>query len=393
MPVFLRVFSSSPSLVCNFSTGLREALKFSTVFSKSVRRFSRLREDESSTSAENKPDAQKPTLDDRLQRDLLLASNEFMRREVEFYYQGRRRLAKMMGINPDLMTDKELEDAIKYLLPTSLYAKDARPTMKHPFEVFPKRKEALFGPDGRPKAAGFYTGSPAYQDFIYDLNKQQSLIEKASQRENKTDSVSAFEASEDGPCRWLTKEELESKLGENISEKQYEVALKRLSYIASLPHSVKFKDFFGDFRKAVPRPSHHAKEKKVDYLGRAYGTGKRKCSVARVWVSRGCGQIQINGTQFLDYFTRLEDRQQVMYPFIVTNTLLMYDVKAVIEGGGPSGQTGALRHGISRALLNFSDSYGPILEKEGLLIRDPRMVERKKAGQKKARKKFTWVKR
>eukprot|EP00118_Oscarella_pearsei_P016703 m.161273 g.161273 ORF g.161273 m.161273 type:complete len:105 (+) comp38812_c3_seq7:1350-1664(+) len=90
-----------------------------------------------------------------------------MKREVRFYYQGRRRLAEMMAINPDEITDQDVEDAIKYLLPTSLFAKDARPAMKHPFDVFPKRKKTLFDADGRPKAAGFYTGLPAYYDLIY----------------------------------------------------------------------------------------------------------------------------------------------------------------------------------------------------------------------------------
>lgn len=115
-------------------------------------------------------------------------------------------------------------------------------------------------------------------------------------------------------------------------------------------------------------------------------TGRRKTSVARVWIKPGNGQITINKRPFEEYFTLETLRQEVLKPFAVTNTLGKFDVVAKVEGGGFTGQAGAVRHGIARALLQIDESFKPVLRKEGLLTRDPRMVERKKYGLKKARR-------
>jgi len=115
-------------------------------------------------------------------------------------------------------------------------------------------------------------------------------------------------------------------------------------------------------------------------------TGRRKTSVARVWIKPGNGQIIINEKPFEKYFTLETLREDVIKPFVVTNTLGKFDVVANVKGGGFSGQAGAVRHGIARALLQIDESFKPVLRKEGLLTRDPRMVERKKYGLKKARR-------
>ncbi|MGB9812698.1 MAG: 30S ribosomal protein S9 [Thermovenabulum sp.] len=115
-------------------------------------------------------------------------------------------------------------------------------------------------------------------------------------------------------------------------------------------------------------------------------TGRRKTSVARVWIKPGNGQIIINEKPFEEYFTLETLREDVIKPFVVTNTLGKFDVVANVKGGGFSGQAGAVRHGIARALLQIDESFKPVLRKEGLLTRDPRMVERKKYGLKKARR-------
>ncbi|GLE01866.1 hypothetical protein PINS_up010704 [Pythium insidiosum] len=137
--------------------------------------------------------------------------------------------------------------------------------------------------------------------------------------------------------------------------------------------------------------------RKVDEFGRAYGTGRRKTSSARVWVKRSEkpfeGRIRVNKMDLVDYFVRDTHREDVLKPFSVIDQIGNFDVYCTVKGGGLSGQAGAVRHGISRALQNFDPNFRPLLKKEKLLTRDPRMVERKKAGQKKARKKFQWVKR
>ncbi len=124
-----------------------------------------------------------------------------------------------------------------------------------------------------------------------------------------------------------------------------------------------------------------------------YGTGRRKTSVARVRVNPGTGLYRVNGRSLEDYFGRDTLRTYIDQPFKVTETTGRFDVVATIHGGGDSGQAGALRHGIARALLEAGEDYRAELKRAGLLRRDPRMVERKKYGLKKARKRPQFSKR
>ncbi len=121
--------------------------------------------------------------------------------------------------------------------------------------------------------------------------------------------------------------------------------------------------------------------------------GRRKRSVARVYLKPGKGEYTINGRPLMEYFKRPILKLIIEEPFVKTDTLQKFDVKANIDGGGLSGQAGALRLGISKALLQFNDELRPILKKNGFLTRDPREVERKKYGQPKARKRFQFSKR
>jgi small subunit ribosomal protein S9 len=131
----------------------------------------------------------------------------------------------------------------------------------------------------------------------------------------------------------------------------------------------------------------------IDPQGRAYATGKRKNAVARVWIKRGTGKITVNGRDSPVYFARPVLRMLLNQPFIVVNRLGQYDVICTVVGGGLSGQAGAVRHGISKALLNYEPSLRPLLKSQGFLTRDSRVVERKKYGRAKARRSFQFSKR
>ncbi len=131
----------------------------------------------------------------------------------------------------------------------------------------------------------------------------------------------------------------------------------------------------------------------IDQLGRSYGTGRRKDSIARVWIKAGKGNISINGRTFEDYFPRSTHRTILLQPFAETKTLGQFDLMCTVKGGGSTGQAGAIRHGISRALDQFSPELHTLLSRGGFLTRDSRTVERKKYGQKKARKRFQFSKR
>jgi small subunit ribosomal protein S9 len=128
-------------------------------------------------------------------------------------------------------------------------------------------------------------------------------------------------------------------------------------------------------------------------VDRFYGTGRRKTSVARVWIHSGSGRVVVNRRTFEDYFPRETLRMIIAQPFQVTNTAGQFDVLASVTGGGPTGQAGAVRHGIARALVRFDVQLRQTLKKAGLLTRDPRMRERKKYGQPGARQKFQYSKR
>jgi small subunit ribosomal protein S9 len=132
---------------------------------------------------------------------------------------------------------------------------------------------------------------------------------------------------------------------------------------------------------------------KRDTLGRSYATGRRKNATARVWVKPGKGEIMINGKKAPTYFARPVLRMLITQPFLVADRYNQFDVYCTVKGGGLSGQAGAVRHGISRALTLYEPELRGILKAAGFLTRDSRMVERKKYGKPKARRSFQFSKR
>jgi|TARA_B100000925_G_scaffold93745_1_gene68158 small subunit ribosomal protein S9 len=135
------------------------------------------------------------------------------------------------------------------------------------------------------------------------------------------------------------------------------------------------------------------KEPVIDNLGRSYATGRRKSSIARVWIKRGKGNISVNGGEPSKHFGRAVLLMIIESPFEVADRKGEFDVVATVKGGGLSGQAGALRHGISHALVNFEPGLRPSLKSKGFLTRDSRVVERKKYGRAKARRSYQFSKR
>ncbi len=132
---------------------------------------------------------------------------------------------------------------------------------------------------------------------------------------------------------------------------------------------------------------------KIDALGRAYATGRRKNATSRVWIKRGKGKITVNGKPIETYFARSVLRMLVQQPLVTANRATELDIDCTVAGGGLSGQAGAVRHGLARALTYFEPELRAALKKAGFLTRDPRMVERKKYGHPKARRSFQFSKR
>jgi small subunit ribosomal protein S9 len=147
--------------------------------------------------------------------------------------------------------------------------------------------------------------------------------------------------------------------------------------------------------QAAHQPAQAPAEAKprLDRQGRAYATGKRKNAVARVWLRPGSGKIMVNGRDSPIYFARPVLRMLLNQPFVVAERLGQYDVTCTVAGGGLSGQAGAVRHGISKALTYYEPGLRPALKAQGFLTRDSRVVERKKYGKRKARRSFQFSKR
>ena len=132
---------------------------------------------------------------------------------------------------------------------------------------------------------------------------------------------------------------------------------------------------------------------KLDFKDSKYATGRRKTSIAKVWLKKGTGKIYVNGRLFSEYFASDNHKMQVTRPFEIINQATEYDVKCNVKGGGPTGQAGAMVHGISKALVMFDKNFKSTLKSEKLTTRDSRAVERKKPGRKKARRSFQFSKR
>tara|TARA_B100001057_G_C22806104_1_gene933499 strand:+ start:485 stop:901 length:417 start_codon:yes stop_codon:yes gene_type:complete len=134
-------------------------------------------------------------------------------------------------------------------------------------------------------------------------------------------------------------------------------------------------------------------ELKVDFKDSKYATGRRKTSIAKVWLKKGSGKIFVNGKIFSEYFVNDNHKMLITRPFEIINQATEFDVRCSVSGGGPTGQAGAMVHGISKALVLFDENYKTTLKSEKLTTRDSRAVERKKPGKKKARRSFQFSKR
>ncbi|KAK6170451.1 hypothetical protein SNE40_018840 [Patella caerulea] len=324
--------------------------------------------------------------------------NSMIDKEIDEYEVGKRHLANIMGEDPDSFNQDDIDRAIKYLLPSGLFEKRARPQMKHPYEVFPQRKEALFGKDGRPHHYQFYTGKPNYHGLLHDINMKYEHLNatetelykngKMAEEEDKKLFLHGFQ--------WIDHKTLTKQLIEEISPQEYNRFVLVLHRLLKHKLSYKEEEFLLKYSKKVMTMSQFRSIEKplIDSDGREYSeaTGRRKTSNATVTVyNNGSGQISING-QDLAYFKDIHQREQLLFPLQLVNKIDKVDIVATVEGGGSSGQTGAIRLALAHALCSFVDTDSiERLRLAGLLTKDPRTRERKKPGQPGARKKPTWL--
>ncbi|XP_037081003.1 28S ribosomal protein S9, mitochondrial-like [Pollicipes pollicipes] len=351
---------------------------------------------------------------------------EFMRKEISEFEIGKRHLANMMGEDPEHFTQRDIDRSIRYLFPTGIFDKKARPRMLHPSEVFPQQKEAQFDETGRPFHSLFYTLKPNFYMTLYDLVERLNQLDKLESKNvargqlpDPSQKLSLLGSE------WLNVVELGKTLLEPLNEHQYQEFIRAMNRLVEHPLSYHQKDFIFKYRKTLQVTSkvEDVPELMFDADGRPYMEAdgfRKKLARARVTVrGRGSGRVTVNGIPLLQYFWRNgsrsgnQDVAQVMFPLQVAGLLDAVDVEATVRYAGPvqryadrerkgqphpvqapSAQAGALRHGVAVALRSFVDKdMQETMRIAGLLTRDVRTRERYKPGKKGARKGRTWKKR
>eukprot|EP00099_Drosophila_melanogaster_P015432 NP_524270.2 mitochondrial ribosomal protein S9 [Drosophila melanogaster] len=326
--------------------------------------------------------------------------DEFMKTQHLEFQIGKRHLANMMGADAETFTQEDIDEAISYLFPSGLYDQKARPAMKSPEVVFPARKAAEFDETGRPFHSMFYTGKPNFFQLLHDIveetNKLADLEERMLRRGNKPDENQKLEIA---GFQLLPKDQLELLLVESIADIEYSNFTNSMDRLIASPYAYKSKAFIERYMKPLMDQSKQLEVPKprIDEEGRQYITTYeclRKTARADVTVRLpGTGKISINGKD-ISYFEDENCREQLLFPLQFSELLGKVDVEANVEGGGPSGQAGAIRWGIAMSLRSFVDQEMiESMRLAGLLTRDYRRRERKKFGQEGARRKYTWKKR
>ncbi|XP_074662574.1 small ribosomal subunit protein uS9m-like [Tubulanus polymorphus] len=328
--------------------------------------------------------------------------DSLMKEKIQEFEIGKRHLANIMGEDPENFTQDDIDNAIKYLLPSALFEKPARPFLKHPEEFYPKRKSAQFASDGRPFHYLFYTSLPNYYEIMHKISLK---LEHLNAYEDSMIKAGHLVPPEDihklslYGTEWIPLQEFQAGLLEPINEHHFNRFIALMERLTDHPYSSRVAEFVKPYRKPLLSQSIHVEIPKpiTDEDGRRYmdAEGRRKSSKARVRIwDNGTGKVIVNKQTMVDHFPNLQEREQIMFPFHFVNKLSQMDVEAHVEGGGPSGQAGAIRFAISLAIRSFVDKeMQEKMRLAGLLTRDPRIRERKKPGQEKARKKWTWKKR
>ncbi|KAG0175653.1 37S ribosomal protein S9, mitochondrial [Apophysomyces sp. BC1034] len=269
-------------------------------------------------------------------------------------------------------------------------------------QQYTQPKDDLLALREKPESLSYFTGNYKYNDFLIELDALHKQYANWKGAEEKTpivadsdDLVNAERVPEPTVYSWKLRDKMSQTLQIPLKTSQWRKITLHLNALASLPKPLpepvvrvlqKYERFDATQQTSV-------KSKTLDELGRAYAVGRRKESIARCWVVEGEGKILVNGVELSSYFQRPSDCDQVTLPLTATENLENYNVWAVVNGGGSSGQSQAVKLGVGKALLIHNSELKPILRQAGCVTRDPRVVERKKEGQRKARAKYTWVKR
>lgn len=330
---------------------------------------------------------------------------EFLLRETKEFERGKRHLANMMGIKSQEMTQDDIDKAVKYLFPSGLFDKLARPMMKHPDFLFKAQKDAQFDVEGRPHHYLFYTITPNYYETLSRLHK---ILQELNAYEDEQLAEGIIDPPREmkfimADRRWLKHEKLCKKFIEPITEAEYEYFIKCLNHLTSHPYSMRAKSFFEEFSEELPEQSLSLKLpelQKDEETGQIYAvieSYREEHAVETKTVLNGSGKIDIEGYDIL-FFDDIHHRRAIYFPLQLTGMLDRVDIISRLTRRpvslGKGAIAGAVRYAVSQAIAAYVDSdMRERMRLAGLLTTDTRRRERKKFGQKGARRKYTWKKR
>lgn len=292
------------------------------------------------------------------------------------------------------ITEKDLVEFLRYILPSQLKESSAAQLQARTrFTELDIRDPAL-SQSFRPTSPAFFSCRSAFQDQFGVLSTVLKELDGAHGRLLASGSGPIEAPTSAAPPPWLPKEDIEIKLGQRLFDHEYaeltglftKLWLHPLGGERARAAVTPFLRFASGTQPMPPKG-------KVDDQGRGHGVGHRKTSRAEVWVSEGQGSFTVNGRTLAEVFPLSTTRFHAFEPLRLVGALSRFDVVATVTGGGHSGQAGAVRHGLSLALAAHTADFEKPLQEAGMLTRDNRIVERKKPGQRKARRKFQWVKR
>ncbi|ROW08914.1 hypothetical protein VMCG_02762 [Cytospora schulzeri] len=235
--------------------------------------------------------------------------------------------------------------------------------------------------------------SPSYFSRQPEFNDSYLMLQKLMRQYAHLPTVTADQLEK---AAFRTLRDYRLAVGEQIKASEYAKAMtlvKRLHKIHPSLQPASIKDALAKFKRDINPHNNTTKPIYIDKFGRALGVGKRKTSTARAWVVEGTGEVLVNGKNLADAFGRVHDRESAMWALKATQRVDKYNVWALVDGGGTTGQAEALTLAVAKALMAHEPALKPVLRRAGCVTRDPRTVERKKHGHLKARKKPAWVKR
>ncbi|KAI9476512.1 MAG: ribosomal protein S9/S16-domain-containing protein [Benjaminiella poitrasii] len=267
----------------------------------------------------------------------------------------------------------------------------------------PQQQDDVLQYRDKPESLSYFTGNFKYNDLLIELD---ALYKRFEDWQPETDDASVELTSESTNTAsskkqqvysWKLRDKMSEQLSIPLTTSQWRKIVSHLNMLATLPNPLpasvaKILESYKRFDEASQN-AEKIKTRVLDEMGRAFAVGRRKESSANCYLVEGEGKILVNGIELNEYFQRSVDRNEVTLPLDVTETKDKYNAWILVKGGGSTGQAQAIKLGLGKALLIHNDELKPTLRKAGCITRDPRVVERKKEGQRKARAKYTWVKR